>query len=57
MGKDWEDHQRDLLVAKQQIRIDKLKAEFLKKETKIAKEQAFEETAQISSSSQKKSVN
>ena len=54
MGKDWEDHQRDLLVAKQQIRIDKLKAEFLKKETKIAKEQAFEETAQISSSSQKK---
>ena len=54
MGKDWEDHQRDLLVAKQQARIDELKAEFLKKETKIAKEQAFEETAQISSSSQKK---
>ena len=42
------------MVAKQQARIDKLKAEFLKKETKIAKEQAFEETARISSSSQKK---
>jgi len=54
MGKDWEDQQREALVAKQQERIEKLKQEFLKKETKIAKEQAFEETAQTNASPKKK---
>ena len=54
MGKAWEDQQREALVAKQQARIEKLKQEFLKKETKIAKEQAFEEIAQNNASTQKK---
>ncbi|WP_026754014.1 dihydrofolate reductase [Sediminibacter sp. Hel_I_10] len=54
MGKDWEDQQRDLLVAKQQDRIDQLKAEFLKKESKIAKEQAFDQISKTNAAPQKK---
>ncbi len=54
MGRDWEDNQRDILVAKQQERIEKLKAEYLKKETKIAKKEAFNETSLKSATTQKK---
>jgi len=54
MGKDWEDQQREALVAKQQQRIDKLKQQFLKEETEIAKSQAFNETLETANSSQKK---
>jgi len=54
MGSDWEDQQRDLLVAKQEERIEKLKQEFLAKESKIAKSQAFEATATSTPPSQKK---
>lgn len=43
MGKDWEKQQLDRLVAKQQNRIDKLKQNFLKEETKIAQTQAYNE--------------
>lgn len=43
MGKDWEKQQLDKLVAKQQNRIDKLKQNFLKEETKIAQTQAYNE--------------
>ncbi|MDG5490044.1 dihydrofolate reductase [Psychroserpens sp. SPM9] len=54
MGKDWEDQQREALVAKQQQRIEKLKAQFLKEETEIAKTQAYNEVLEDNSSSQKK---
>lgn len=43
MGKDWEKAQLDKLVAQQQNRIDKLKQQFLKEETKIAQSQAYNE--------------
>nr|WP_321235730.1 dihydrofolate reductase [uncultured Psychroserpens sp.] len=54
MGKDWEDQQREALVAKQQLRIEKLKQQFLKEETEIAKTQAYNETLERSASNQKK---
>ncbi|MEH6535303.1 MAG: dihydrofolate reductase [Psychroserpens sp.] len=54
MGKDWEDEQRETLVAKQQQRIEKLKQQFLKEETEIAKSQAYNETLESSTSIQKK---
>ncbi|MEM6515787.1 MAG: dihydrofolate reductase [Bacteroidota bacterium] len=54
MGKDWEDQQREALIAKQKERIDKMKQEFLKQETEIAKKQAFEQLAQTSATTQKK---
>ena len=43
MGKDWEKQQLDKLVALQQNRIEKLKQNFLKEETKIAQTQAYNE--------------
>ena len=43
MGKDWEKQQLDKLVNQQQTRIDKLKQNFLKEETKIAQTQAYNE--------------
>jgi dihydrofolate reductase len=43
MGKDWEKVQLDKLVGQQQQRIDELKANFLKEETKIAHSQAISE--------------
>ena len=43
MGKDWEKQQLDKLVAQQQNRIEKLKQNFLKEETKIAQTQAYNE--------------
>ena len=44
MGKDWEQQQLNKLVSKQQERIEKLKQQFLKEETEIAKSQAFNES-------------
>lgn len=43
MSKDWEKQQLDKLVNQQQARIDKLKQNFLKEETKIAQSQAYTE--------------
>ncbi|MUU77822.1 dihydrofolate reductase [Winogradskyella endarachnes] len=43
MGKAWEKQQLDKLVNLQQARIDKLKANFLKEESKIAQTQAYTE--------------
>ncbi|WP_299226891.1 dihydrofolate reductase [uncultured Psychroserpens sp.] len=54
MGKDWEDQQREALVAKQQERIEQLKQEYLKEEKHIAKTQAYNETLGNISSDQKK---
>lgn len=44
MGKAWEKEQLDKLVAKQQSRIDKLKAGFVKEETLIAQSEVYNET-------------
>lgn len=54
MGKDWEKQQLDKLVNQQQQRIDKLKANFLKEETKIAQTQAYNEAKSESQTSEKK---
>ncbi|XMO87597.1 dihydrofolate reductase [Algibacter sp. AS12] len=43
MGKDWEKAQLEKLVAKQQNRIEKLKAGFVKEETILAKSEVFKE--------------
>ena len=43
MGKDWEQNQLNKLVALQQQRIDKLKVKFKKKETLMAKSEAYNE--------------
>jgi len=47
MGKAWEQKQLDKLIAKQQYRIDKLKAGFVKEEKLIAQSEAYNETKQI----------
>ena len=44
MGKAWEKEQLEKLVAKQQDRIDKLKASFVKEETLIAQSEVYNET-------------
>ena len=44
MGKDWEKQQLEKLVNKQQNRINKLKDNFIKEETKMAQSQAYNET-------------
>jgi len=44
MGKDWEKNQLDKLVAKQQERIDKLKAGFVKEETLMAQSEVYAES-------------
>ncbi|MEP3838764.1 MAG: dihydrofolate reductase [Algibacter sp.] len=41
MGKSWEKAQLEKLVAKQQNRIEKLKAGFIKEESKLAKSEVF----------------
>ncbi|MBT8245934.1 MAG: Pr2TM family membrane protein [Winogradskyella sp.] len=56
MGKDWEKQQLDKLVTKQEQRIDKLKNNFLKEETKIAQTQAYNEAKAISTSDKKKAT-
>ncbi len=43
MGKDWEKTQLEKLVAKQQLRIDKLKQEFIKEEAIIAQSEVYNE--------------
>lgn len=54
MGKQWEDQQREALVAKQQERIGKLKEKFLKEETEIAKSEVYNEVLEQKGLSQKK---
>ena len=43
MGKAWEKQQLDKLVSKQQVRIEKLKAGFVKEETLIAQSKVYNE--------------
>ncbi|WP_299124952.1 dihydrofolate reductase [uncultured Winogradskyella sp.] len=57
MGKDWEKQQLDKLVNLQQARIDKLKQNFLKEETKIAQTQAYNEAKDLPQPSEKKNSN
>jgi dihydrofolate reductase len=57
MGKDWEKQQLDKLVNQQQQRIDKLKENFLKEETKIAQTQAYNEAKDLPEASEKKNSN
>ncbi|MFK7782662.1 2TM domain-containing protein, partial [Psychroserpens sp.] len=47
MGKAWEDRQREVLVSKQQERIEQLKLEYLKEEKEIAKSQAYNEALEV----------
>ncbi|SDR66705.1 dihydrofolate reductase [Formosa sp. Hel1_31_208] len=54
MGKDWEDQQREVLVAKQKERIEKLKLQYLKEETEIAKSEAYNQTLDKQIVTQKK---
>ena len=54
MGKDWEKHQLDKLVAQQQQRIEKLKQGFLKEETKIAQTEAYNEAKSQPNTEKKK---
>ena len=56
MGKDWEDQQREVLVAKQKERIEKLKQQFLKEETEIAKSEAYNQTSDKHIATQKKKI-
>ena len=55
MGKDWEDQQREVLVAKQRERIEKLKQQYLKEETEIAKSEAYNKRQTTPKPSEKKS--
>jgi len=57
MGKDWEKKQLDKLVNQQQTRIDSLKKEFVKEETKIAQSKAYNETLSKHALSEKKNSN
>lgn len=57
MGKDWENQQLDKLVSQQQQRIDKLKAQFLKEETKIAQTEAYNESKSAVTTVEKKKSN
>jgi dihydrofolate reductase len=57
MGKAWEKQQLDKLVNQQQQRIDKLKQNFLKEESKIAQTQAYNEAKQQSEALEKKNSN
>lgn len=54
MGKDWEKQQLEKLVNQQEARIDKLKQNFIKEETKIAQTQAYTETNKKDIIAQKK---
>ena len=54
MGKDWEKQQLEKLVNQQEVRIDKLKQNFIKEETKIAQTQAYTETNKKDIIAQKK---
>ncbi|SDI36882.1 dihydrofolate reductase [Winogradskyella thalassocola] len=54
MGKDWEKQQLEKLVNLQEVRIDKLKQNLVKEETKIAQTQVYTETSKKDSIAQKK---
>ncbi|WP_458627726.1 2TM domain-containing protein [Winogradskyella sp. PC D3.3] len=54
MGKDWEKQQLEKLVNLQQTRIDKLKQNFIKEETKIAQTQAYTKAKESSEILKKK---
>ena len=54
MGKEWEKLQLDKLVNLQQSRIDALKKDFLKEESKIAQSQAYNEVQSQPKISEKK---
>jgi dihydrofolate reductase len=54
MGKDWEDQQREILVSKQQERIELLKQEYLNEEKVIAKSQAYNQVIESNLTSEKK---
>ena len=54
MGKQWEDQQREALVAKQQDRIEQLKQEYIKEEKVIAKSQAYNDVLESKTTSEKK---
>jgi dihydrofolate reductase len=54
MGKDWEDQQREALVAKQQERIEQLKQEYVQEEKEIAKSQAYNQALESKTTSEKK---
>ena len=56
MGKAWEKQQLDKLVDQQQQRIEKLKQNFLKEETKIAQAQAYNTVKDLPAASEKKNV-
>jgi dihydrofolate reductase len=57
MGKDWEKEQLEKLVNQQRQRIDKLKNNFVKEETKIAQTEAYQEAKDLPEPSEKKSTN
>lgn len=57
MGKDWEKIQLDKLVSQQEERIEALKKDFLKEETKIAQSQAYNETLSQEERTIKKKTN
>jgi dihydrofolate reductase len=48
MGKQWEQEQLDKLTAQQQLRIEKLKKNFIKEETLIAQSEAYNEPKAVS---------
>ncbi|SDS65048.1 dihydrofolate reductase [Winogradskyella sediminis] len=54
MGKDWEKHQLEKLVSQQENRIEKLKQNLIKEETKIAQTQAYTEVKDKTDTHQKK---
>lgn len=54
MGKEWEDQQREALVAKQQERIEQLKQEYLKEEKVIAKSEVYNQIIESKTTSEKK---
>ena len=56
MGKDWEKQQLDKLVNQQQNRINKLKQNFLKEETKIAQTHAYNEVKDLPEASKKRNA-
>lgn len=55
MGKNWEKQQLDKLVNQQQRRIEELKQNILKEETKIAKTHTYNTKADLANTSEKKS--
>ncbi|RNC84242.1 MAG: dihydrofolate reductase [Winogradskyella sp.] len=57
MGKDWEKHQLERLVSKQQQRIDEIKKTLIKEETEMAKSQLFQDQDSAANLDEKKKTN